>query len=793
MKRFLKQVAIGGISSVLLLSASAPAWAMETVDATRAIAATSIAVDSAVGQTEAPADAKISKDQAVSLAKQLVKIPDGYELRNISYNKAYYELSGGRGAWSMYFEKKVTERAINTISVSIDAENGRLTGYYFSENDPDKKPSYPPKYDLSQAKTVADSFIGDLNSGEAGQIQYDDSFEKAFRTPLNGYVQYSFNYYRVVNGAVFTSNAISVQVDGEGHVVGYNFRWDDKLEFEAADGAISKEAAVAAFRDQLKPQLKYLVPYNTKTKQIALSYQMNTLQLDAKTGKSWNSAPVVQGGEPLASQPLAAKPSANQNLTKEQALELITKNFTIPASNKLQDASYYENTAADGTVDASWNLSWNSTDEENPSSAYAAVNSHTGEVRSFSRNEHNIYYSAKDAEKQASEYKVSYDEGKNTAVALVKQLLPHYAHELVLQPQTDLGQQKLAYVSGWSYIFSRQVNGVETENDRVTVNVDRKTGEVTSYWSSISDYDYPASLPQTIGDSKALDLLLGTYNVEQRYVLESQQYYGGIPIEKYRLMVASGEIAPTEEAPAATATPKAKLVYQLVPKYTSNEGYYLDAEHGTWQSRETGAPVSLEKVVVTDIVGHAAQNELQLMVDYKALDVKDGKVNPEQQMTRGEMIKMLVISLNGGGPIYPMFAAGAAKSSFRDVATDNAYFSYVEFAAQNNLIDRNSAVFNPEALMTREDMAELLVRALGYHKLASVDKLFAISFNDADKLKQKGDAAITVGLGLLNVDADGNFGPEQSITRAQAATTFYHFLQVRSELLENSLTNYYRY
>ena len=52
--------------------------------------------------------------------------------------------------------------------------------------------------------------------------------------------------------------------------------------------------------------------------------------------------------------------------------------------------------------------------------------------------------------------------------------------------------------------------------------------------------------------------------------------------------------------------------------------------------------------MVSDIDNHWAQNELQLMLDYQALDVKDGKVNPDQTIKRGELVKMLVIAMNGG-------------------------------------------------------------------------------------------------------------------------------------------------
>ncbi len=230
--------------------------------------------------------------------------------------------------------------------------------------------------------------------------------------------------------------------------------------------------------------------------------------------------------------------------------------------------------------------------------------------------------------------------------------------------------------------------------------------------------------------------------------------------------------------PAAKPEDKtAKLVYQMVPK-NGMEQVFLDAVTGNWRSADTGELTSLEKVQVKDINGHWAQKELQLMLDYKALEVKDGKVAPDESITRGEMVKMLVAAMNGVGNFGPMFGT-ERKASFADVSAASPYFSFVETAVDRKLLDRTGGNFDAGAKITRDDLAEMIVRALGYYKLAQNKDIFALNVADSDQVKHTGQVAIVTGLRIMTTDV-GYFHPDSVVTRAQAATAFYRFLQKKN-------------
>src|SRR5690606_38612332 len=138
---------------------------------------------------------------------------------------------------------------------------------------------------------------------------------------------------------------------------------------------------------------------------------------------------------------------------------------------------------------------------------------------------------------------------------------------------------------------------------------------------------------------------------------------------------------------------------------------FLDAVSGQWRTYDKGDITQLEKQKILDVEGHWAKHQLELMVAYKALDVIDGKVRPNELIKRGELIKMLVIARNGGNYGYAT-AEKTMNASFDDVGASSEYFAYVEAALQQNLIDIGDGSFNPDATVSREEMAELIVRAL---------------------------------------------------------------------------------
>ncbi|GGG85274.1 S-layer homology domain-containing protein [Paenibacillus radicis (ex Gao et al. 2016)] len=735
------------------------------------------------GTTEDPIDVAVSKEKATSLARELVNIPKEYTLQGASYSTDL--LAGGkRGAWSLDFVKKVNGKHKGSIYVRISADSGQLLDFDTYVDNANSKPSYPLKVERSEALEIAKTYINTIAPAYKDQVQYNPDYGVQLLPPLTGEVRHSIRYDRIVNGISYVDNYIELEVDSEGHVMRYSLVWDSTIQFPKVDKMLSLQEANAKLSELAKPALTYILPYGAqKNTKPALSYELDTLTIQATDGKL---LPEMYGGRtevisptPVAEKALGEAPKKGVSLTEKDAIAKVTSAFTLPAGAKVSGTSYneYANERT-GSNNASWNISWTITsNNQEVGSAYATVNSDTGVVASF-----NCYLYGDD-----SKVAVTLEQAKAKAIETVKKQLPWAANELYLvEPNKDqYSPDKIGTMDAYYFSFVHKIHGATVSYDRVGISIDGKTGEVRNFDASLNDYAYPAKAPNLIGSKQAVDKWLTYYRTQLTYYLAQQYIWHGqpIPVEKYKVLLAAGEVQANE----VEYKTEAQLVYRLVPRLI-DEAVFLDAETGSWRSRDTGDVTQLEKPQATDINGHWAQRQLELMVAYKALDVKDGKVRPNAIVTRGELIKMLVLSMNSGHK--PMFAAGdtAAKASFNDVATSSSYYVYVESALQQNLIDIGDGTFNPEGKVDREEMAELIVRALGYNTLANYDQLFRISFKDAAKVEKKGQAAIVVGLGIMTL-SDGNFAPEKQVTRAEASAAFFRFLQSRADLQEAPLRN----
>jgi hypothetical protein len=784
--KLLKQAGTVALASALLFTYAPQVWANATVQTSTSPSV--LPIQSAPDQAEV----KISKEKALELARTYITLPEGYTLQSVNLNT--YPTSAGVGTptWNLNFAKKVKDAYYGNINMTINGTNGKLMNYNFSDNDPDHKPSYPPKVDYQGAKEAAAEWMTKINADQQNQLLYNTLNEQSFRTPLNGYYQYNIRYDRTVGGIVYPQDGVSISVNGDGAVTNYSYNWDETATFEKAGSPISSEKAAEAFRNKAKISLSYHIPYEAKgEKKPLISYNMSSIFLDAVIGEPWNPGgydlPAPVDAQPLTDKPLAAKPAANLNLTKEQAVQKVNEAMKLPADAKLDSSSYNEYTNQEtGEINSSWSLNWSQTPAAASSkipaySIYATVNSRTGEIMNYN---HYIPYMNQG---QEVEVKVSVETAKAQAIDFVKKNLPAYTDQLVLDETAitarPLDQQKT--IQNWDFMFKRVIDGVNASNENANVNIDKTTGEIVNYNIYFTTIPYPQQKPEVLPLGKAKDLLLSQYEIKLAYA-SSYGYgpygYGGMASEKMNARIAAGEVSPGTNN---TQKPAAKLVYMLVPKYTQ-QSFFLDAVTGEWKDASTGEVLILDKVKVSDIEGHWAQNELQLMVDYQALDVVNGQVSPNKAITRGEMIKMLVIAMNGGqgGIKYGM----ERTASFKDVQNDSPLFSYVENAVDRGLVDRGVDL-NPNVVMNREEMAQLVVRALGYKNLTKYNGIFNDKFKDASSVKNIGEVAIVVGLNIMTL-TDGNFNSSGQVTRAEAAATFFRYLQKRAELQENNRIYY---
>lgn len=763
---------------------SVPVMAAEGASATNEMAALSEAqADEGIKADEK--DAKIVKAEAEKLLRQYVRIPDDYQLQSSSYRTGKL-VNGTRSYWEMNFIKRVNGKQTAAVRGSLDAVSGQLLGFYNEQYTPVAQTTYPLKVDRVGALKLAEEFINQIAKSYSSEVQLNETYGVKPLPPLGGSVTHQIRFDRMVGNIPYLGNYIELSINSEGHVESFRLYWDETIVFPEAGNYMSKEQAVSALNDAASLELRYVLPYNAPADQRIprLSYGMKAVAVDAVTGQKTDddiSYGYYYGDPsktPLTTEPLAAKPKP-ATLSEKDAIAAVEKAFPLPEGSELQGSGYTEShEEGDSETSSSWNLEWSvKRDGNDLGSISARVNGSTGAVES--------YYNFRN--RDTSEGKgVTLEQAIAKAEETVKQQLPWLSHELyTITPSAKIYEgRKPEEIYSYDIQFQRKVNQAIIDYDSIYVSVDAISGQVRSYSSSIRSFEYPAKAPALITRSEALGKWMDYYDVQLTYRVEQQYMLDGalLSADKVALMRAAGDPA------FARAEIKADigLIYQLADK-DRPESLFLDAQSGEWRSQSTGAVTSLELPRATDAEGHWAEEALQLMVAYRALELNDGKVTPSAVITRGELIKMLVLARNNGRSLnFEMTKNSAAAASFADVSADSAYFAYVETALQQNLIDLGDGAFNPDEAVTRDDMSELIVRALGYNTLANYDYIFKVSFKDADAIVNKGQAAITVGLKIMSL-SDGKFLPVKKVTRAEAATAFFRYLQKREELQEAPL------
>ncbi len=176
------------------------------------------------------------------------------------------------------------------------------------------------------------------------------------------------------------------------------------------------------------------------------------------------------------------------------------------------------------------------------------------------------------------------------------------------------------------------------------------------------------------------------------------------------------------------------------------------------------APLSPPARAFSDTDGHWAQADINKARDYGLMEgYLDGRFGIGVELTRAEFVTILC-RMFGWEVLSP------ATPSYIDCPTGEWYYSSVETARAHNVM-ADSGAFRPLDFISREEMAVMLVRALGYDTLAQ--DLSALSLPFSDVTGNQGYIAIAYDIGMIRGVSGPNgqlkFLPAHSATREEAA------------------------
>ena len=156
--------------------------------------------------------------------------------------------------------------------------------------------------------------------------------------------------------------------------------------------------------------------------------------------------------------------------------------------------------------------------------------------------------------------------------------------------------------------------------------------------------------------------------------------------------------------------------------------------------------------------------------------VGGGLFEPNGETTRAMLV--MVLYRMAGAPDM-----AGRESSFTDVSADSWYGAAVIWASENGIVNGvGGGLFDPDASLTREQMAMMLYRFAGYLGSNTEKSADLSAYGDADAVSAAAQDAMAwaVAEGLVNGRSAAELAPKASATRAELATILFRFAALQN-------------
>ncbi len=169
---------------------------------------------------------------------------------------------------------------------------------------------------------------------------------------------------------------------------------------------------------------------------------------------------------------------------------------------------------------------------------------------------------------------------------------------------------------------------------------------------------------------------------------------------------------------------------------------------------------------------HWAKTAIETLADKKVIFGKtETTFAPNDAITRAEFVSILA-RMSGDD-------LSATQTSFTDVPSDSWYASSVAWAVKAGVVSGiTETTFAPNQLITREQMAAILVRYAQYKGINLSETKPARTFTDQESISSYAADAVSImqNSGIISGTETGAFAPQNSATRAEAAQMLYLLL-----------------
>lgn len=276
----------------------------------------------------------ISKDKAIAIASDVMKLSKDYQLESSGLVKLWDEPE--RVVWQLSWQARKDQDYRGYASATVDGQTGELLSFsHYRYDDEGKK---EPVYDFDRCKELAWKMITKLQPEKAKEVRY---YESKFQQVPENARSYRFVYERMVNGIPFPQNGFQVTVNAvTGQVESYRLNWSN-VEFPDAGTVIDEAQATQWYSEEVPLKLEFVTAYDSQTGEpkVQLLYHLVNVPYTMLDGVS--GMPLNWRGEPFEK----AKPAVFSDIDNHparSAIELLAAAGIIEGS---EDGKFHPDSA----------------------------------------------------------------------------------------------------------------------------------------------------------------------------------------------------------------------------------------------------------------------------------------------------------------------------------------------------------------------------------------------------------------------------------------------------------------
>ncbi|WP_394235061.1 YcdB/YcdC domain-containing protein [Niallia oryzisoli] len=684
----------------------------------------------------AEVDSEVTKSDLVQRVKTL--FPGKFDFlkeKDFEMSSGHYFPENDTIRYDLSFFKEVKGKQFYG-SFGFVGEDLQIEYFYYQPGDASDA-LFPTKVTKDQAQETATAFLKNFSKNGEYQLDTVNDYFPTAQTLVEP-IRYTFSFVRTEEKIPVSDQTIQITVLGNGEVVEFfrNYIKDDKQTFDDVAKVLPKEEILTKIKANSAVDLRYKVDFNLQTGEpyVTLVYQQDgSVQgIHALTGQ-WQTTdgfsaelPGDNGIQLITQDKLTPR---DPEFSLEKAKTFAEQLLAIDSEKVkliIESVQEMENYFGQEVISIQYMYE---TEDGGGYGSELILDKQTGEVIQYYDVKRDLLSEL--GEKNESGTSISKAEAQDKAVQFLKEYVPSYLHDYSMPLDKSFMDEEGVYY----FMFPRVVDGISVDGDQISVAISKDGSLVNLSADKLSIENWPSK-----EGIKSVDEASAKFNeglsLDLRYINEensTDNHYN--------------------------------LVY--VPIYNNRIYSYIDAHTGEWNSTNTED--------ISKQVSHPwAEKELNYLIQTGILTVDDpAAFNGDAPITKGETMEIMMKSLT---PIYSIYDEEneSAAQSFDNIGPEHPLYAYIERAIAMGILDPGTETFDPDAVITREELAVWYIRALGMEKAAKNSSIYKLDFADADKVKEKnkGYVALAQSYGILK-GSGSSFNPDQEVTNAQLAVSIF--------------------